>query len=329
MADAARAAAARDHRIGFALSLAPALLWGLLPVAVAGLGRTIDGVTLTWYRFCFALAVQTLLLALTARLPGLFAHRGRDLALIMTTAVGLVINFAAFASSLRYLPASTAQTFGQAQPVLLIIGAAVLFHERLTRPQIAGSLVLVLGLAIFFADKVVVHGVAAADLAKGFALVTLATLVWVTAALAQKALRPAVPSTHTLWYVYAVGAIGLIPLVTPSQLLGLHDVTMALFIFCCFNTLIAYGAFGLAVRRWAAARVSAVVALAPLVTYLAEHLATRQAPGALLATAWSPLKVLGAFLVVVGAMVTALGRSAPRADRRESRPRSGTRPASS
>ena len=329
MAEGTSAAAARDHRIGFALSLVPALLWGLLPVAVAGLGRTMDGVTLTWYRFCFACAVQTLLLAMTARLRGLFAHRGRDLLLILATAVGLVVNFAAFASSLRYVPASTAQTFGQSQPVLLTIGAAVIFHERLSAAQIAGSIVLVAGLVIFFADRFAVQGVSATDLAKGFGLVTLATVLWVSAALAQKALGPTVPSTHTLWYVYAVGALFLIPLATPSQLLALHGVTTALFIFCCFNTLFAYGAFGLAVRRWAAARVSAVVALAPLVTYLTEHFASRRAPGALLVTDWSPVKIAGACLVIAGAMVTALGRAAPVSGRPESRPSSESRPASS
>jgi drug/metabolite transporter (DMT)-like permease len=248
---------------------------------------------------------------------------------MLTTAAGLVVNFAAFASSLRYLPASTAQTFGQTQPVLFIIGAALIFHERLSAAQIAGSTVLVVGLVIFFADRVAVQGVPATDLAKGFALVTLATVLWVSGALAQKALRPAVPSTHTLWYVYAFGAIALIPLATPSQLLGLHGATTALFIFCCFNTLIAYGAFGLAVRRWAAARVSAVIALAPLVTYLTEHFASRQAPGALLATEWNPVKVAGACLVIAGAMVTALGRAAPASGRRESQPSSDSRPASS
>jgi drug/metabolite transporter (DMT)-like permease len=329
VAEGTTAAAGRDNRIGFALSLAPALLWGLLPVAVAALGRIIDGVTLTWYRFCFACAVQTLLLALTARLAGLFAHRGRDLALILITAVGLVVNFAAFASSLRYVPASLAQTFGQTQPVLLIIGAAVIFHERLSEAQIVGSTVLVAGLAVFFADRVVAPGVTATDAVKGFVLVTVANVLWVSAALAQKALRPTVPSTQTLWYVYAVGAIALIPLATPSQLLGLHDVTTALFIFCCFNTLIAYGAFGLAVRRWPAARVSAVVALAPLVTYLTEHFASREAPGALLATDWSPVKIVGACLVIAGAMVTALGRAAPASGPRAPRPSNESRPTSS
>jgi hypothetical protein len=40
-------AQSREHALGFALSLTPALLWGALAVAIAAIRPAMDGVTLT------------------------------------------------------------------------------------------------------------------------------------------------------------------------------------------------------------------------------------------------------------------------------------------
>lgn len=296
----------RELALGFALSLTPALLWGALAVAIAAIRPAMDGVTLTWYRFCFAWLVQTALLVGAHRLHGLLRYRGRDLALIALVAGGLVGNFVAFACSLRYLPASTAQTFGQIQPVLLLIGGTWLFHERLTTSQRTGAVALSIGLVVFLSDRFQLVGFVDSSVAIGLGLVLVATLAWPVAALAQKALT-AVPSMHVLWYVYLVGAVVLAPGAQAAQLVALQGVNVGLFVFCCLNTLIAYGAFMLAVRRWQAARVSAVLALMPVATYLTEAIAHRIDPSWIQAESWTPSKIVGAALVVSGAMATALG----------------------
>jgi drug/metabolite transporter (DMT)-like permease len=301
-----------DQLLSLALSITPAVLWGVLAVAIAALGGAIDGVTLTWYRFGCAWLAQTVLLVSTNRSRGLFAHRGRELALIAVTAGGLVTNFVAFACSLRYLPPSTAQTFGQLQPVLLMIGGALFFRERLSALQRTGAAVLVAGLVIFLGGRIQLAGVRSSDLALGLGLVMLATVAWPVAALAQKALKPDVPSTHVLWYVYLMGFLVLAPGANAAELRALHGIDIGLFVFCCLNTLVAYGAFMLAVRHWHAARVSAIVALAPVVTYVAEWIVARVSEGRLHAESWTTPKLLGACLVVSGAMATALGRHVDR-----------------
>jgi drug/metabolite transporter (DMT)-like permease len=71
---------------------------------------------------------------------------------------------------------------------------------------------------------------------------------------------------------------------------------------------VAYGCFAEALEHWEVSRVSAVVTLAPLVTLVAMQGASLAWPDAVPAEGLSALSILGALLVVAGAMLAALGK---------------------
>jgi drug/metabolite transporter (DMT)-like permease len=72
------------------------------------------------------------------------------------------------------------------------------------------------------------------------------------------------------------------------------------------NTLVAYGCFTEALNRWDASKVSAVLALAPLFTIGGLNLITRFDPSYAFTDRLGLLSILGAVLLVVGSILTAL-----------------------
>jgi drug/metabolite transporter (DMT)-like permease len=290
----------------FALALTPALLWGALPVAVAGLAPAMDGITLTWYRFAFALVVQTALLAATGALGELRSRPAREYGTLAIVAAGIVGNFALFASSLRWLSPSAAQTVSQCQPLALLLASVLLFGERLSRRQVVGGAVLATGLVIFLHDRALEFDARSEELLFGIPLVLAASVAWVAAGLAQKTLAGRISAAGSLWFVYLLGAAALAPLATPGQLHALSGAQPWLFAFCCVNTLVAYGAFAVAVRRWDLSRVGAVLALQVVFTYVYELVALRLGLDLARAEDWDALKACGAALVVAGTLTIAL-----------------------
>jgi drug/metabolite transporter (DMT)-like permease len=79
-----------------------------------------------------------------------------------------------------------------------------------------------------------------------------------------------------------------------------------LLIFCCLNTVVAYGAFAEALHHWEASKVSAVLAVTPLFTILFANLVGWLFPAYLSAQQLNLWSWLGAALVVVGSALTAL-----------------------
>jgi drug/metabolite transporter (DMT)-like permease len=104
-----------------------------------------------------------------------------------------------------------------------------------------------------------------------------------------------------------LGAIAvLLPPASPGAVRHLDRLQFWMLAFCCLNTLIAYGAFAEALEHWEVSRVSAVVALAPLVTIASSWLIEHFVPGLLAPDRLNALSLVGALLVVGGSAACAL-----------------------
>jgi drug/metabolite transporter (DMT)-like permease len=97
--------------------------------------------------------------------------------------------------------------------------------------------------------------------------------------------------------------------VHPLEALQLSPVQGWLLLACCLNTLVAYGAFAEALAHWEASRVSATLALTPLVTFIAVAIAAWVWPDYVHAEDINALGYLGAVTVVLGSALVALGPS--------------------
>lgn len=298
-------------KLGLALTLVTALMWGVLPIALKILLDSLDAATLTWSRFVAAALLLGAFLAWRRRLPDP-ARLGRNgMVLVAVCALGLVGNYLLYVVGLERVTPATSQMVIQLAPVFLLLGGLILFREPFARVQWWGFALLGFGLLLFFNDR---YG----DLAEGkgryymgVLLTVLAAVAWAAYALAQKRLLRRLASEQILVLVYALSALMLTPVTRPSLLATLGTLQYILLALACLNTIIAYGAFAEALAHWEASRVSAVLSITPLLTLIASWLTDQWFPGLIVPDRVNHLSLLGAGLVVVGSAVTALGRGRP------------------
>jgi drug/metabolite transporter (DMT)-like permease len=292
-----------NWRIGLAMALATAFLWGVLPVALAEVMGVLDPVTVTFMRFFLAALAITPWLAWQRRLPGPSALRSWRMLL-----AGLLLcgNYIFYISGLKMTTPEAAQVMIQLAPMLLLLSGVVVFREQFSRLQWIGFIVFLLGLGLFFHHRLVDILAGEGGYGWGIAMIVLAALLWTGYGVLQKILLKDFQSEQTMVMFYWIGALVFLPM---SDLPGLPQLSgwqWVILLFCGANTLIAYGCFAEALAHWDASRVSATVALAPLVTVA---LVQSVPMTGIVAEPVSPLSLAGALLVVVGSMLAALARS--------------------
>ncbi|MGB5102319.1 MAG: DMT family transporter [Steroidobacteraceae bacterium] len=295
-------------RLGLALALTTALCWGLLPIALKIVLADMDAWTITWYRFATSGIALGAYLAWRRRLPLPVPLTRRGWTLYAVALAGLLANYVLYLVSLELTSPTVAQVLIQLAPMFLLFGGLVVFRERFARLQWAGFAILVAGMLAFFHDRLAEVFALGTELGLGVVVMIAAAVTWAIYGLAQKQLLTQLASEQVLLLLY----LGATPLLLPpahlAQVLALDATQLWMLAFCCANTVVAYGCFAEALEHWEVSRVSAVVTLAPLVTLVAMQGASLAWPEAVPAEGLSALSILGALLVVAGAMLAALGK---------------------
>ncbi len=291
---------------GLFLTMVTALLWGILPIKLKQVLQTMDPVTVTWYRLFSSGLILLLWLAASRRLPRL-AALGRSGPWLLALAIGgLAANYVLYLLGLQLLSPGTTQLLIQIAPILLLLGSLLVFREAFDSWQALGLAVLLGGFALFFNQRLAELFGALGDYSLGVLLVLLAALVWAFYGLAQKQLLSGWNSLQIMMVIYLCCAALLTPWAQPLQALELSALQGWLLAACCLNTLVAYGAFAEALAHWEASRVSAALAVTPLVTFASVALAALLWPLHVQPEDINALGYAGALLVVAGSALTAL-----------------------
>lgn len=291
---------------GFMLALTTAILWGMLPIALKVLLTELSANTITWIRFLAAAVFVTIVLVNRRSIPSVLKMRGKARALLILAIVGLLSNYILYLLGLNLLSAETAQVVIQLAPFLMMLGGIFIFRERLLLWQKIGAAMLVLGLLLFFNDRLYTLLTQMNHDSIGVLLVIVAAFTWAAYALAQKQLLMHFSSQQIMWFIYVAGALCFMPFIEVSPMAQLSILQWGLLIFCCLNTIVAYGAFAEALQHWEASKVSAVLAITPLLTILFANLVSWIWPEAPIPQSLNGWSVFGAVLVVIGSAVTAL-----------------------
>jgi drug/metabolite transporter (DMT)-like permease len=224
----------------------------------------------------------------------------------------LVANYVSYLLSLELTSPTVAQVLIQLAPMFLLFGGVMVFRERFAPLQWAGFAVLVAGLLVFFHDRTAEVFALQTRLGLGVAVMLFSALAWSVYAMAQKQLLTQLASGQVLLLLYAGAVPLLFPPAQPAQVLELSGLQFGMLVFCCANTVIAYGCFAEALEHWEVSRVSAVVTLAPIFTVLGIQAAAWLWPAGVPAESLSSWNLLGASLVVAGSMTTALAAQSRR-----------------
>ncbi|MCC7493643.1 MAG: DMT family transporter [Fimbriimonadaceae bacterium] len=297
-------------RLGLALALVPACLWGTLPLAGKQILPTMSGLTVAWYRFAGAALILLLILGSRRQLPAR-PPVGRNRLLLVVAVLGLAGNYACWMVGLAYVDPATSGVFVQTAPLFLAAGAWLVFRERISGRQAAGLAALVGGL-LLYSQQEVSHGAAAGgQYGLGVALLLSAALSWSFYALAQKQLLVGYSSQQIMLLVYGGSALVLWPWARPAEILRLDATQVGCLVYCILNTLVAYGSLAEAFEHWEASRISAVLPLSPLFTLLFGNLLHLAWPQRVPPDHLTLLGFGGALLVVGGAMTAALSSRTP------------------
>ena len=299
-----------NHRpvFGFALSLVTAIMWGVLPLFMLLALQDVDAISVSFYRFLFAFIFVFCLALFKKELPSVRQFAQKRWLWMLIAGLALAFNYIGYVLSLEKLDPESAQVIIQLAPFLLMLGGVLFFKEEFSKVQAVGATVLLFGFGLFFENKWTVLFTSMGQYTVGVLFMLFAAITWVVYALLQKALLNHFTARQMTVLIYGLGALLLMPLSKADALLHLDWLSGFSLLFCCVNTIVAYGCFTRAMSVWQASNVSAVIALAPVFTILSTDLAVSWFPDLFVASELTSLAYMGAFLVVVGSMVTALGK---------------------
>ena len=294
-------------QLGLGLTLATALFWATLPIALKVALEILDPITLTWFRFVVAAAVTAAWLGLRGGLRGYGGLAGRHWLMLAGAALLLLGNYVFYLLGVQHTTPANAQLLIQLAPLLMALGGIWVFGERFRLAQWLGLALTFAGLLLFFRDQLL-----AAQRAPGYGIgsawVILGAVVWAGYALLQKQLLARLGSMQILLLLYVAAAIALLPFAHPVALARLDGLHWAMLGYCALNTIGAYGAFAEALAHWEASRVSAILATTPLLCIIAVALVHARWPALLAPEHIGPAGYVGALLVVAGcAAVSLLG----------------------
>ncbi len=293
-------------RLGLALSLLTTFMWGVLPVALEIVLEQMEAFTITWYRFLAAGFFLGLFLKVRKGIPLLQGQPVVVYVLLSMVILGLGSNYVLYLLGLSRIASGAAQVLIQLAPAMVMLGALVFFKERFGRGQWFGFLLLSAGMLMFFYNKLGEIFIRIGDYSLGVMLVIFSAITWAVYALAQKQLLNVMSSAAVLFFCYLGSALLLLPLAHPQQILKLDSFHFYLLVFCAFNTIVAYGTFSEALVHWEASRVSAVLALTPIITLIILWIGSMFFPQFVSYEKLTCLAVIGAVFVVAGSMMIAL-----------------------
>ncbi len=293
---------------GLVLSLVTALMWGTLPVAFTLLRGGPDPLAVTFVRFLFSSVLVAVLLWRGRQLPALSLWGWQDWLALLLATLFLTSNFVLYLLGLDHISPEATAVIIQLAPFILMFGSVWMFGERFTALDWLGAALLFIGLLLFFNERLplIVRSFGGETL--GIVYILLAALTWGLYGLLQKRLLRSVGSVQLTLLIYGGGALLLVLVADSSSLLTMDGPQAFAVAFGCLNMVIGYGAFTEALRVWQGAKVSAVIALAPVITIVTMQAAVALWPNLFVASGLNLWAYAGAGLVVAGSMLSALGK---------------------
>lgn len=295
--------------LGLVLSLFTIFVWGGLPIVLKIMLISLDAFTMTWYRFVVAATLMALIVYRQGHFRLVRQLKGGYALVFLVSVLAFSSAYVLYPQGLKYISPSAAQVVNQISLLFLLLGAMLLFHERMNRIQVFGLLLLTGGIFLFFNEELAELLSGDSAMIPGILWVTVAALALSTYTLTQKQLLQILPTSVILFLIYLSGSILILPFVRFDSLLVQDTQQMILLNASAVISLVAFVTLVESLKHLEVFRVSMVLAVVPLVTVVDMIIAAPLLPGLLQPEHLNLLSISGAVLVVIGSILGNLRRS--------------------
>lgn len=278
-----------------------AFFWGFLAIALKVAVQKVDPITIVWFRFFIAFAI--LLGWQLYREPRSLKILIKPPLLLFLAAISLSWNYLGFMLGIEYTTPSNAQLFIQFGPLTLALAGFLIFKEKLSRRQMIGFFVALAGFAFFYRDQLLAFFEGKDQYNLGVLFTLSGALAWAAYATMQKKLVTLHPAQMLNLFLFGFPAVIYAPFINLAPVFQLHWTWWLLILFLGANTFIAYNSLAQALKYIEANKVSVIIFLNPIITFITMGILTELDVSWITHERFSLATIFGAALVISGAFL--------------------------
>jgi drug/metabolite transporter (DMT)-like permease len=287
---------------GIFYTLITVLMWGVLAIALKIASNEIDSPTIVWFRF--SLAFSGMFIWMVVSNPKELKILYKPSWLIVISSLALAWNYIGFMLGIQYTSPSNAQVAIQTGPVLLAVLGIFFFKENVSRIQIVGFLLTIAGFWIFYQQHVgAVPAGQEGQYTKGMLITITGAVAWSIYAALQKKLVLSYSVGTLNVFIFGLPVLVYLPFVNFASLAHLSFGYWSLLVFLGANTLISYGCLSLALKYLEAGKVSVIIVLNPIITFVLMGVLTWMQVTWIDGEHFSVLSIVGALVALTGAIL--------------------------
>jgi drug/metabolite transporter (DMT)-like permease len=291
----------QDQTKGIIYACVTAFFWGFLAIALKVAVQKVDPVTIVWFRFFIAFII--LLGWQLYRQPSSLKILIKPPLLLVLAAISLSWNYLGFMLGINYTTPSNAQLFIQFGPLTLALAGFLIFKEKLSRRQMIGFFVALAGFAFFYRDQLLAFFDGKEQYNLGVFFTLSGALAWAAYATMQKKLVTVHPGQTLNLFLFGFPSVIYLPFINLAPVLQLHWTWWLLILFLGANTFIAYSSLAQALKYIEANKVSVIIFLNPIITFITMGILTSLEVSWISHERFSLATIFGAALVISGAFL--------------------------
>jgi drug/metabolite transporter (DMT)-like permease len=283
-----------------------ALMWGLVAIALKLSLTDLSSVDVTWIRFTIAF-ILLFLFVIIRKPSGTSIYFKPPLALLLA-AVFLGFNYLGFITGVQLTTPLIAQVFIQVGPALLALAGFFFFKEKINKIQITGLMVVLLGLIIFYREQILFLTHDISRYQKGAMWTVFGAIMWASYAVLQKGLVKRLEPIQLNLFLFGLPALGYLPFVNYFAIFKSSLLEWGLLLFLGLNTILSYISLSYAFRYLEANKVSVIITLNPLLTFLIMGILGALNVNWIAHENFTFITIVGTALVLSGAVLTVFKR---------------------
>ncbi len=278
-----------------------ALCWGFLAIGLKVATNRIDPYTIVWFRF--SVAFTAMLIFHLWKSPSEIKILVRPPWVLVAASLCLAWNYMGFMLGIHYMGPGSTQVVIQSGPVTLALIGIIFFHERVSSRQVAGFVLAAIGLFVFYHNQL---GQSFGDeklYNLGFLLTLSGAFTWALYAAMQKKLVNRYSTASLNLFLFGLPVLLYLPFIDLAPLAGLGWGWWVLLVSLGLNTLISYGTLSLALKFMEASKVSIIIILNPIITFITLALLAYVEVSWMATEKFSVFSIVGAIVVLSGAIL--------------------------